>query len=405
MVNNDKNKLKIVMLCEFYSANLEYQENLLTKYYTKHGYAVTVITSTFDSVFNYYAAKHNKNAPEEVFFDGSAKIIRLRYRFNLLNKIRIYTSIKNILIKEKPDLIYVHDIIPNILEAVDYMKSNSNCKMIMDYHADYSNSGKSWVALRILHGTLRKWYLDRARRYISKIFPVVPAGLVFLNEIYKVPYEAMEVLPLGADVDLCKEIRNSGRLTSLKEKYNIDKEAKVIVTGGKLSSRKKTELLIQAFDQLDIDNKHLIIIGDSGEGDADYKEKLLAMVNVIKNVHFVGWLSREEVYAHFLISTMAVFPASQSILWQQAIASGLPLLVGNTGGQSIEYLNLYKNIIILKKTDIEVEPILTNMQKVLMDDILYEEMRQGAEKVAGEQLDWNQLIYRTLRYNLDEKDM
>ena len=49
--------MKILMLCEFYNETLEYQENLLVKYYRKHGYEVTLITSTYESVFDYYNTK------------------------------------------------------------------------------------------------------------------------------------------------------------------------------------------------------------------------------------------------------------------------------------------------------------------------------------------------------------
>lgn len=44
--------MKILMLCEFYN-EIWNQENLLVKYYRKHGHEVTVITSTYESVFDY----------------------------------------------------------------------------------------------------------------------------------------------------------------------------------------------------------------------------------------------------------------------------------------------------------------------------------------------------------------
>ena len=53
--------MKILMLCELYIENLEYQENLLVKYYRKHGHEVTVITSTYDNVFDYYNNQHDNS--------------------------------------------------------------------------------------------------------------------------------------------------------------------------------------------------------------------------------------------------------------------------------------------------------------------------------------------------------
>jgi glycosyltransferase involved in cell wall biosynthesis len=123
-----------------------------------------------------------------------------------------------------------------------------------------------------------------------------------------------------------------------------------------------------------------------------------------KNIIFTGWLSTHDVYAHYAISDIAVFPASQSILWQQAIASGLPLVVGNTGHQSIEYLNMYENIIMMKKDDIQTETIKNNIEKVLTDTVLYAKMHEGALMVRDKKLDWNQLHKNTLRFNNGENN-
>ncbi|MCW8965552.1 MAG: glycosyltransferase family 4 protein [Candidatus Pacearchaeota archaeon] len=391
--------MKIIMLCDFYNENLEYQENLLTKYYAKFEHDVVVITSTFDSVFDYYSCNHDNSWPEKVYYDGKAKIIKLRYRFNYLNRLRAYTNILPILDEENPDLIYVHDIIPNMLEAVKYLRKHPNCKMIMDYHADYSNSGKNWLSLSVLHGVIRKWYLDKTRKYLSKIFPVVPAGVKFLHEVYKVPLDEMEVLPLGADTDLAEQCKKSNNLRNLRYKYNIKSNSKVILTGGKLSPRKQTELLIQAFKDLGNENVCLLIVGESAKEDKQYKNMLLQESQDSSNIYFVGWLDKVGIYEHLAISDIAVFPASQSIIWQQAISMGLPLIVGNTGEQSIEYLNIYKNIVILEKSKINPISIKHHIDRILSDPLLYQNMSEGALKVSRECLDWNSLIDKTLRYN------
>ena len=95
--------MKILMLCDFYDKKLEFQENILTKYYTKFNHEVTVITSTFDDVFDYYAGNHDNNLPKKVYYDHEVKIIKLPYKFNILNKLRVYVNIQEILDDEKPD--------------------------------------------------------------------------------------------------------------------------------------------------------------------------------------------------------------------------------------------------------------------------------------------------------------
>jgi 1,2-diacylglycerol 3-alpha-glucosyltransferase len=391
--------MKILMLCEFYNETLEYQENLLVKYYRKHNHEVTVITSTFESVFAYYNDKYDKSAPAKEYFHRGAKIIKLRFSFNI-NRLKRYTSIYKIIEREKPDLIYIHDIMLNLPEAVKYVKRHPNCKMIMDYHADYSNSANNWLSLNILHKVIRKvFYLDRAKKYISKIFPIVPASTEFLHEVYKVPYDRMELLPLGADTDLGSEVKRNSEGLKIRDKNNIAPSDFVIFTGGKFQRAKKTELLIEAFKKINDKRLHLFIIGKANQEDQIYMEHLLKISEDNEKIHFTGWLSTADIYRYMDASNIAIFPAGQSILWQQAISMELPLVVGNTGNQSIAYLNEYNNIVILEKDEITSDKIADNILELMNNKLLYQHMKTGAKKITEKCLNWDKLILRTLQFN------
>lgn len=390
--------MKILMLCEFYNETLEYQENLLVKYYTKNGHQVTVVTSTFDSVFDYYNDRHDNSISPKVYFDGDAKIIKLRYRYNILNRLRAYTCIDDILAEEAPDLVYVHDISPNLPEVIRYVRAHPHSRVIMDYHADYSNSGKNWVSLKILHGILRKWFLDRARPYLSKIFVVVPASARFLNEVYKVPNDEIELLPLGADLDTCAEVKKAQCGNSLRRKLGIRDEAIVIFTGGKLDPLKRTELLIEAVRRLAHLPLELVIIGDSDPTNKRYGDNLRSMAAASANIRFTGWLKPRDIYGYLDMADIAVFPASQSILWQQAIAMGLPLIVGDTGGQDVSYLNLYENIIILQNEEITSKKIEQTVSEVVLGPQRLRAMSVGAQRVAYECLNWDVLVQKTIQF-------
>ncbi len=388
------------MLCEFFNENLEYQENLLLKYYRKHGFKVTIVASTLDSVFEYYSDKHDLQKPTREYEYNGAKIIKCQYRYvRMYNRLRKYNDITPILEAETPDLIYVHDIMLNIDEATCYVKNNPNCKMIMDYHADYSNSGRNWLSLKLLHGLIRKrFYLDPARKFIRKIFPIVPAGFTFLNEVYNIPFTEMELLPLGGDYDLARKIAANVDRKDLRTQLGIDRSDFVIFTGGKLNEVKKTDLLCEAVCNLKNDKIHVLIAGKPDS--ENYGQLLNDIVGQRTNFHFVGWLSSEDVYNHMAISDIAVFPASQSILWQQAICMHLPLVVGDTGGQSIEYLNMNSSIISLNKEEITSTKLETVVNMLFHNSAVRAQMCAGAAKTASEHLDWNKLIYKTLQFNI-----
>ena len=63
--------MKILMLCDFYNHSLQYQENFLSKYYTKQSHEVTIVASTFESIFDYMSNKYDCKVPEsENIVDG-----------------------------------------------------------------------------------------------------------------------------------------------------------------------------------------------------------------------------------------------------------------------------------------------------------------------------------------------
>jgi 1,2-diacylglycerol 3-alpha-glucosyltransferase len=392
--------MKIIMLCDFFDEKLEYQENLLAKYYHKHGHEVVIITSTFDSVFDLYSDNHNKNLPAKDYWSNGIHIIKLKYVFNILNRLRRYTNIYGILEREKPDLIYVHDIMLNIKECVRYVRRNKDCKMIMDYHADYSNSGKNWISINILHKLIRgKFYLNPARKYLSKIFPIVPISEPFLREVYGVKDEEMELLPLGTDTDYADQIKQQQEGGAIRRLLNIPDAHRVIFTGGKLTPRKKTELLIGAVQRINDARLHLLIVGDSTPGDQEYKNELLRSIKGNPNIHYLGWQSSKDIYKYMHASDFAVFPSAQSVLWQQSIGMDLPLIVGEMKGQRIEYLNLHDNIVIIKNEDLSVENFAIQIKRLIDSPALLEKMRAGAGRTTAEMLDWNTLIAKTLRFN------
>lgn len=391
--------MKIFMITDYFNSDLEYQENLLEKYYTKHGHEVCIVTSTIHSLFDYRADKYRKSTPKSVeYFGETTRVIRLPYKWNFLNRIRTFPGLVKLLRQEKPDLIFLHETIPDLLQVVRYLKENPSCRAILDCHSDYSNATKNPLFLRVLHGLIRGSLLRYGRPYLSRIFPVVPASVTFLHEVYGVPLEEMEVLPLGADLDVIDDVRQKGEGEQIRQALAISPEDIVIVSGGKLEPRKQIELLIEAVKLLQSPLLHIVILGDYAPEHQDYKSKIEKLSRDLPNVHFVGWQSSRQIYQYMAAADLAVFPASQSVMWQKAIASGLPLVVGDTGNQSISYLNLHDNIVILENQDIAVEPLARTIGRIVGNDGLLERMRAGAERVGREHLDWNILIERTLRY-------
>jgi len=390
--------MRIVMLCDLYDDSQLYRENLLAKYYSKHGHQVTVVASTFTSVLDYVADRYNKSDPGRKYNDGQVKVIKLPYSLNLMNKLRKFDGVRigEILNEEEPGVIYLHDIHLNIREAVNYIKKNPQTRIIMGYHADYSNSARNWISLNILHKLIRKSILQKGIRYIQKIYPITPASIVFLRDVYGVPLSKIELLPLGSDTDTAKKVIQAKEGLLIRKTISIPEDHIVIFTGGKLMPVKKTHILINAFNTISNPNLHLMIVGDTDKKDNNYKSQLLNLCNENERIHFVGWVEGKEIYKYMNACDLAVFPSSQSVLWQQAISMGLPLIVGQTGVQDPSYLNLHGNIIILEEKNVKADVIAKRICELAETPDLLNSLRNAALETSDELLNYDKIISKTL---------
>lgn len=395
--------MKIVMLCDFYSENYQYQESYLSKYYLKLGHSVTVIASNFEDIKKYYLNKYDKNIGSTcIEINKSYKVFHLKYKLNIFNKIRNFKNVLQILLDEKPELIYCHGIHFNLHEAVRYKKLNFSCRIIMDYHGDFSNSGKNWISIYILHKIIRKIYLLHYLKYIDVIYPITPSSKKFLEVIYGLKQKVGEVLPLGIDFDKSMSVLKTNRRFEIRKEYNVCLDDIIIINVGKQYAYKKTEQLIAAVNKIDSKKIHLFIIGDA-LGNESYSQLLINTAGENKNIHFLGWKSGDEILEYMAASDLAIYPASQSMLWQQSLGMGLGLIVGkfiHINGKEIEqdteYLNFYDNLITLNEKGHKIDEIECIVRYFIDNPKQLEKIKKNAHKVAKEILNYEKIAKRTL---------
>jgi len=395
--------MKIFMVCEFFDDALDYQENMLARSYHEAGHDVTVVASTIRHLGDYVSDGDLGKGAQSEEICGWGKLIRVPFRFNILHRIKRFEPILELIKEAKPDLLFFHDIIPNLSEGIRYVRTNPECAMIMDYHGDASNSGANWLSRQILHGIVRKWMLDRARPHLKKILPVTPGGADFLHNLYKISDEEMELLPLGADQQYAAEVLASDARQRIRKDLGIAEDAFVIFTGGKLHPLKRTEDVLAAASRLHDIPLHVILVGKADPAHAEYARSVIDLGTANSRVHMVGWQDRAGVYAHMAAADVAVFPASQSVLWQQSLGMGLPLILSERsealrGIQDVGYLNRHNNLIVLDHQSPLPDQIAAHVRRLAGDREALAAMSRGAEKTAEEILDYAAIAGRTLAF-------
>lgn len=311
-----------------YTEGWAYQENIIAKYHARQGHNVTIIASNL----RHLDSGDIVETDSENYVNGDGvRVIRLKRKkckIPLYSEVFAPFDIYHLLCQLNPDIIMVHGLIgsTSALQVRRYIKRvGADCRAVVDIHQDIYNSPiKNSIKRRVLTAVHR---VLNGKMYpiYQKIFYVAPSTGEFAKEYYNAPFEKLELLPLGCDPEYIDITHQKSIREEVRVLYNLAEEDIVLCHGGKLNDAKKTAELVSAFSRLsDKDDRlKLILFGSISD---DYKNRVFPS-DIPNNILFTGMLTPAAYYRVYLASDLAVFPGSQSALWQQAIACGVGTVV------------------------------------------------------------------------------
>lgn len=371
-----------------YNEGWGYQENLLTKHQAKLGHDVTLITT---------CTKNTSNAliidcePEDYTSPDGFRVIRLKRKAGLCKKLysifAIY-DIYDLLESLFPDCIMIHGLGSlSVLQVEKHIKRcNPNCVLIIDSHTCEINTDahkaktlKQRLVLNLANSMRKPLY-----PYAKKIFGITPACVEYAIKYYKAPEEKMALLPLGFDPDVCFwEEREQVRL-EMREKLGLEEKDIVIVHGGKIIRRRKTPETIEAVMRINDHSVKLVVFGGM---DAEMKPTVESLIQKYRNrVIYLDSLTPQEYNKVYCASDLALFPGGQSVLWQQAIGCGLPIIVGND--KDLDYLNRGGNVAYIDDTSVDgiYKVLLEVLQEKNIDNMKFVAENQAREFFSYERI-------------------
>ena len=323
--------MKVIHICLVaYLDGWGYQDNLLPDYMAKAGHNVVVVSSAnhFPS-FLKYEEKEKILAKGNEYYYNKVHIYRIKTKLNTSNYNFYSSGLSDILKKEKPDVIFHHDVnCTTMLQCWWYCRKNPNTKLFVDNHADYINQSKRklWNML-IPHGLLKLCVKFISNR-VLKFYGVSPERCLYFEKAYGAPHSKVSLLPIGCDTDLSDKLSND--IQSLRIKYNIPVGAKVITSGGKMGKDKGTHSLINAAKDLGKVGSDVILLLFGSF--TDEETKLLAEKSDFVIIH--GWCDRTKTLELLKLSDIACWPIHHTTLIEDAIGCGLPIIVRKTGNTS-----------------------------------------------------------------------
>lgn len=387
-------KIVHLCLCSSYNDNWGYQDNMIPKYNRKKGHDVTVITSTF--VDSTSKVGYERVKPGTYYLKDGIKVIRVSFKKflikNVVEKLRIYEGLLDVLIAEKPDYIFMHGMqFWDMKIVVKYVRKNYECKLVADIHASYDNSAKKFLSKEILHKIIWKRIIRKSLVYISKIFVIAPACKIFAEEMYGISKSKMEYLYLGADTEKIRFDKKREISHSIRKRLDLKDDDFVFITGGKLSKDKNIELLLRSLKRINSNFIKLIIFGAFPN---EIKYNLLEKIKDDDRVRYIGWLNAEDVYDYFLASDAGIFLGTKSALWEQAICSGLPLICKKWEG--MQYVDVGGNCIFIE--DDNENEIIKSIKILINDKQRYSNMKKIAKTKGYETFSYEKISEQALKY-------
>jgi 1,2-diacylglycerol 3-alpha-glucosyltransferase len=375
-----------------YSEGMSYQENLLTKYQARDGHDVIMMTINYKWDSNGNIVPGRK---EDKIMNDGVRLISLSYR-RIINDyltgiIRKMIGVYDILLELSPDIIFFHGSQSfEILTVIKYLKTRTDTKLFIDNHADQFNSATTFFSRQILHKIVYRYLAKRAEPYASKFFGVTPSRVDFLTDLYGINRNKCELLLMGADDDRVNYVKNNNVRSSVRKKLGYSDKDFVVLTGGKIDMNKKQVFnLLDAITNLNDPNVRLLIFGSV---DDSLKDSFMSYMENSR-ISYMGWSDSEQIYSYFSAADLAVFPGTHSVLWEEAVGSGLPCLFKYFEGTT--HLDVGGNCRFLHN-DSEAE-IKSELEGVIYNSDEYFKMKKVAENSGIDKFSYQKISRKSIQ--------
>lgn len=378
--------MRILHLCLacFYIDGYNYQENVLPRIAKEKGNEVMIIASTETYISNLNLSYLE---PSEYCTEYGVPIKRIPYKKiisdSITHKLRLYENLYSEIEAFNPDIIFTHDVnYLSLLEVIKYVKKHSNVCLLADSHTAYFNSGQNWLSMNILHKVIYKAAIRKAVPYIKKYYYIGPSSKDFSKDVYGVPDDLMEYMPLGGIIPDPVTKKNNREL--VRKQYGIKDDEILLIHSGKLTSEKRTTDLLKAFSKSKNLNAKLLIIGSIPEY---YKEEFNYYFNNDNRIIYAGWHKSEYLLKCLCACDLYCQPGSPSATLQNAICCGSAILSKPLDG----YKLMDKGNFIWVESEADIKRTFEQITSGIID---LDKLKSASNRCAYESLDY---------YNMEEK--
>lgn len=350
-------------------AGTELATRIIASELANRGHEVSVIT-TLDEGLPFFEIFRNFSVYRIKYPQISPKIRIISFIVNSIGVIVFYYKVYSTLQKIKPDIVHAQQI-------------------SMSFHS---------FLRKIIFGTpyvvfARGIYFSDVNK-LQKILYILSLkfsnALIVMSDFMKtqfLPYYKgkMYVIPNGIELEKYRpNVKNS-----IRSKYNIQNEEKIILFIGRLHAIKGINDIIHALPIIKekIPHVRLVLIGPD-QGEKTSLEQLIHTYGLEKEVILTGQVKPEDMQEYLHASDIFVLPSLSEgfpnvIL--EAMAAGLPVVSTNVSGIPEVIMDGQNGFLVNPRSP---EEIAEKSVKLLTDDLLYRKISQNnIEKVKNYSLE------------------
>lgn len=380
-------KIAHIGLASFYTDGMTYQDNMLVEQNARDGHEVLYVSNAA----KYESGKVVETGYEDSVLPCGARLVRLPYvkiiSASLTGKVRKVNGLYELLCAFAPDVILCHGLcFYSALDTVRYRKEHPNVKLYADTHADYGNSGKSWVSLHILHRVFYRYLAQKALPYIEKLLYTSYERKDFFIENYGYPEEITEFYPLGGIIPTDEEYSQMRRRR--REELGLAENELLLIHSGKMDAGKKTAELLNAFYSVPELDAKLIIAGSVSDG---MKDTLLPLFERDARIKYLGWLTADKLIEYLCAGDMYLQPGTVSATMENAMCCRCAQMLYPTEAYTRAFP---KDIAFWVRNE---DDILASFKKLSENGGIIDGMRASAYDCAREMLDYKKLAARLYR--------
>lgn len=378
-------KIVHIIIAAFYKEGWGYQENILP---AKH----------FSLGIDTYIISYNEKFPKGAYYinNDNVKISLLPVKRSFFAKmpvVRIFIGRTKGLYQKLdeiyPDIVFLHGLQSiESLTIAKWCKYHPDSRLYVDQHGDYYNMPLHTLRRRIIAKYLWGNIAKILSKYTVRFWGVTPWRVDYLQNVYGVKPDKTGLLVMGGDESLIDWKHKNRIKDEIRIKYNIPSKAFLIISGGKIDEAKNIHLLIDSVLNIDVSNVYLLIFGSMTPDMDKYCKPKFG-----EKIKFLGWMDSKEVYPLFLASDLAVFPGTHSVLWEQAMACGIPGIFKDWNG-GFSHIDCGGNALLLK--DVNVDLLTYSINLLIENKDLYHSMKVVAETKGRKEFSYIEIAKRAI---------